>query len=208
MGKKVKAGILIILGSIFYAIGTVFFIFPNQILLGGTSGISVILNKWFSLSSGTFLVIINVTLLLLAFVTLGNGMAIKTLVGSILTTVFIGATEYLFPCGAVIKNNYLSSIIGAVIIAIASGIMFYVDSSSGGTDIIALIVKKYSKLEIGKALLVTDFLIVVFGGILLGWGIAIPSFIGFLIKTLGIDFVIVMIKKYVKTPNHIEEEKC
>ena len=51
MDKEINKYILIVIGSIFYAIGTVFFIFPNQILLGGTSGISVILNKWFSLSS-------------------------------------------------------------------------------------------------------------------------------------------------------------
>ena len=64
-----------------------------------------------------------------------------------------------------VSNIFLSACIGALLIALASGIMFWVDSSSGGTDIIALIVKKYLKIDIGKALLGTDFLIVVLGGV-------------------------------------------
>ena len=73
--------------------------------------------------------------------------------------------------------------------------MFYVDSSSGGTDIIALIVKKFSHVQIGKALLITDILIVLVGGILSGISILLGSVIGLLIKTLGIDLVIFIIKK-------------
>ena len=67
-----------------------------------------------------------------------------------------------------IENLYLSAIAGALIIAFASAILFYVDSSSGGTDIIALIIKKYSDINIGNALLITDILIVIAGGVILG----------------------------------------
>ena len=74
--------------------------------------------------------------------------------------------------------------------------MFYVDSSSGGTDVIALIIKKYSSIQIGKALLVTDVFIVIVGGLLSGITVFLSSLIGMLIKTLGIDFVIAIIKKH------------
>ena len=84
------------------------------------------------------------------------------------------------------------------VIAVASGIMFYVDSSSGGTDIIALIVKKFSNIKIGKALLITDVLIVLVGGVLSGLTIFLSSFLGLLIKTLGIDLVISIISKGLK----------
>ena len=79
--------------------------------------------------------------------------------------------------------------------------MFYVDSSSGGTDIIALIVRKFTAIDIGKALLITDVLIVVVGGILSGWTIAISSFVGLLVKTLGIDAVILCITKIKEKQN-------
>ncbi len=187
---------LIFLGSILYAIATVAFIFPHSLLLGGTSGISVILNSYIPFSPGSILVIINFLLIIAAFIILGKEMAVKTLVGSTLTTIFIGVFEKRLPYGTMlISNIYLSSLSGAAIIALASGIMFYVKSSSGGTDIIALIVQKYSKMNIGRALLITDFLIVIVGGLLSGYTILISSFIGLIVKTFGIDFVIGFIKR-------------
>ena len=185
---------LIILGSTLYAISTVCFIFPKSLLLGGTSGISVILTSFLSNTPGFILTVINTVLLIAALIVLGKSMAIKTLVGSVATTVMISLFETLLKLEApIIINPYLSAILGASIISLASAIMFYVNSSSGGTDIIALIIKKFSSLEIGKALLVTDVLIVIVGGILSGLEIAIASFIGLLIKTLGIDLIIKVI---------------
>ena len=96
MKKEIYNYGLIILGSILYAIATVIFIFPHSLLLGGTSGISVILNEYILFSPGTILVIINFSLLVAAFVVLGKDMAIKTFVGSTLTTAFVGVFEKVF----------------------------------------------------------------------------------------------------------------
>ena len=194
-----KEVLLIFIGSIIYSLSTVLFIFPHSLLLGGTSGISVVLSRFLTFSPGIILTIINLTLVVLAFLILGKDMAVKTLVGSILTTVFIGVLEKpLFLEVPLVSNICLSTIVGATLIAIASGIMFYVDSSSGGTDIIALIVKKFSNIKIGKALLITDVLIVLVGGVLSGLTIFLSSFLGLLIKTLGIDLVISIISKRLK----------
>ena len=187
---------LITAGSILYAASTVLFIFPHGLLLGGTSGISVILESFLPFSAGTILMIINFSLLLLAFLVLGKGMALKTLIGSTLTTLSIGIFEkFLVFEKVLIVNPFLSSLTGAAIIAIASAIMFYIDSSSGGTDIVALIVQKFSSIRIGRALLVTDILIVLIGGLLSGFPILIASFLGLLVKTFGIDFVIARISR-------------
>lgn len=197
--NELKTYLLITVGSLLYAVGTVFFIFPNGLLLGGTSGISVILEAFLPFSPGTILIVINFLLLILAFFVFGSSMAVKNVVGSVFTTGFVGLLEALARLeGPVVSNHLLSGCIGAAIIAVASGVMFYVDASSGGTDIIALIVRKYAKIDIGKALLATDFLIVVVGGILSGWVIGLCSFVGLLIKTLGIDAVIALIRKYTK----------
>ena len=188
--------LLITLGSILYAASTVLFLFPHKLLLGGTSGISVILEAFLPFSPGTILMVINFALLLLAFLILGKGMAVRTLVGSTLTTVFVGVLEKLPLFQQVLIGNfYLSALVGAGIIALASGIMFYVRSSSGGTDILALIVQKFSDIPIGRALLITDILIVAVGGLLSGLPILAASFLGFLVKTFGIDFVIGQIRK-------------
>ena len=197
--NEIKSYLCILIGSILYGIGTVFFVFPNSLLLGGTSGISVILEAYLPFSPGTIMFFINVALIVVAFFVLGKEMAVKTLVGSILTTLTISGFERLFSLDcAVISNPFFSAIVGGGIIAVASGVMFYVDSSSGGTDIIALIVKKYSKIDVGKALLITDIAIVIVGGILSGYIIALSTFLGLLIKTTGIDAVIALIKKQLK----------
>lgn len=191
--------LLILLGSCLYAVSTLLFIFPHSLLLGGTSGISVILEAFLNYTPGTILIVINSFLIILAFILLGRNMGIKTLIGSVLTTFLIGLAEpFLIFDQPLISNMYLSASVGACIIAIASGIMFYVDSSSGGTDVIALIIKKYSSIQIGKALLISDVLIVIAGGLLSGIPLFLSSFLGLLIKTLGIDFVIGIIKKYRK----------
>lgn len=193
--------ILIALGSFLYAVSTLLFIFPHSLLLGGTSGISVILEAFLPFSPGTILMVINTFLVVLAFILLGKEMGIKTLVGSVLTTVLIGILEpHLVFDAAIVSNRYLSSAVGAAIIAVASGIMFYVDSSSGGTDVIALIIKKYSNIQIGKALLIADILIVIVGGILSELSLFLSSLLGFLIKTLGIDLFIGIIQKFRRKP--------
>ena len=197
---NVQEFLLIFLGSLLYAVSTLLFIFPQGLLLGGTSGISVILECFLHISAGTILMIINCLLMVLAFVLLGKEMGTKTLVGSVLTTVFFGVLDRIWVIDApIIANSYLSAAVGAGIIAIASGIMFYVDSSSGGTDIVALIIRKYSRIKIGKALLFTDILIVVVGGLLSGIGVFLSSVLGLLVKTFGIDFVIARIKNYTNT---------
>jgi len=187
---------LIILGSAFYAVSTILFIFPHSLLLGGTSGISVILNFFLSFSPANILMVINFSLIIVAFLVLGKSMGLKTLAGSSLTTIFIGVFEKILNLKEpIIQNQYISAVIGAFFIAIASGIMFYVGSSSGGTDVIALIIQKFSSIKIGKALLITDVFIVIVGGLLSNLVILISSFIGLLVKTLGVDFVISQINK-------------
>ena len=195
-GKILRDYCMILLGGLLYALSTVLFIFPHGLLLGGTSGISVILEAFLPFSPGTILLAINTGLLIVAFIILGKQMALRTFVGSTVATVMITLTEQIVQLQApIIPIPWLSALTGAAIIAVASGVMFYVDSSSGGTDIVALIVRKYSSIDIGKALLLTDFLIVVAGGILSGWTIGLSSMAGLLVKTLGIDFVISLIKR-------------
>ena len=89
MRKTVREYSLILIGSVLYAISTLIFIFPCGLLLGGTSGISVILATFLTRSSGTLLGIINFGLIVLAFFVLGKEMAVKTLVGSVLTTLSV-----------------------------------------------------------------------------------------------------------------------
>ena len=182
-----RDAVFILLGSLLYGISTHFFIFPQGVLLGGTSGISVILSLVIPVSAGKISTVINLLLILVAFIVLGKGMAVKTFIGSALTTLFIGGFDLAVKLDApLIDSVFLSSVIGAFLIAVASTMLFKVDSSSGGTDIIALIIGKFSKLNLGIALLISDFVIVLSGIFLYAPDVAAASFIGYFIKTLGI----------------------
>ena len=194
--NTVKDYLLILAGSILYTASTVLFIFPHRILLGGTSGISVILEAFLPFSPGTILTVINFLLIILAFILLGRDMAVRTLVGSVVTTLAVGLLTF---DSALIASPYISALAGACVIALASGVMFYVRSSSGGTDVIALIVQKFFHISIGRALLVTDILIVIIGGLLSGLTVFAASAIGLITKTFGIDYVIGQIKKSISS---------
>lgn len=180
------------LGSLIYSVALHYFIFPHNVLLGGTGGVSVLLSRYIPhLSAEDYLVIINTALMAAALVVLGKSMAGKTMLGSLFTTLFVGVLDSTCKGHApLVENVFVSAVLGAMIVAVGSTILFAVDSSSGGTDIIALIIQKYSRISIGKALLIADILIVVMGILTFHWTVAVASVVGLLIKTFGIDFLI------------------
>ncbi|MBR6767470.1 MAG: YitT family protein [Clostridia bacterium] len=201
MKNFLKILLPVTLGSALYAAATQFFIFSNDLFLGGTSGLSVILSHFFPrFSSGQFLMFINIGLMVLALLILGKRMALGTMLGSTLTTVFIGFLDSAAPMEAtLIASPVLAAIIGSMLIAIASAVLFLNDSSSGGTDIIALIIQKFSSIQIGTALMIADILIVVIGALVSPIGVAIGSVVGLIVKTRGIDIAIALYKRIKKT---------
>ena len=142
------------------------------------------------------LMAINTALIVVAFFLLGKEMGTKTLIGSLATSTFIGVLEPLLTFeNAVIPNLYLSAFVGAGLIALASCGLFCVNSSSGGTDVLALILRKYTGFQTGRALLITDVLIVIVGGLLAGKELFLSSLMGLLTKTSGIDVITSIIQR-------------
>ena len=189
--------LLILVYSLLYALSTLLFVFPHSLLLGGTSGISVILESVTQLTPGSMLMAINTALIAVAFFLLGKEMGTKTLIGSLATSTFIGLLEPLLTFReAVIPNLFLSAFVGAGLIAIASSGLFYIKSSSGGTDVLALILRKYTGFQTGRALLITDILIVIVGGLLADQTLFLSSLMGLLVKTTGIDMMTSVLQKH------------
>jgi uncharacterized membrane-anchored protein YitT (DUF2179 family) len=189
--------LLILVYSLLYALSTLLFVFPHSLLLGGTSGISVILESVTQLTPGSMLMAINTALIAVAFFLLGKEMGTKTLIGSLATSTFIGLLEpQLTFREALIPNLFLSAFVGAGLIAIASSGLFYIKSSSGGTDVLALILRKYTGFQTGRALLITDILIVIVGGLLADQTLFLSSLMGLLVKTTGIDVMTSVLQKH------------
>ena len=187
-------------GVVFLTVGVYFFKIPNGFVTGGVSGIGTVLGKALPiLSSATWIAVINILLLVIGFIFVGKETGIRTAYCSLAFSFFSMILEKIVPISAPLTSQPFLELIYAIILTAAgSAIMFSQSASSGGTDIVALIVKKFSGIQIGTALLITDVLIVVVGGILSKLSIFISSFIGLLVKTLGINLVIFIIKKLIK----------
>lgn len=172
-------------------VGVYVFKFPNNFSFGGVTGIAVILSAMFRFSASTWTFIINMALMLLGFAFLGKGFGIKTAYVSILTSVGLSLMERFVPMSGPLTTQPVLELIYAIVLpAFSSAILFNVEASSGGTDIVAMILKKYTSFNIGTALLLVDVVIVVMSCFVFDAQTGLFSFCGLMAKSLVIDGVI------------------
>ena len=172
-------------------VGVYVFKFPNNFSFGGVTGIAVVLGKLGGLTPSSYTFIINMALLVLGFIFLGKGFGVKTVYVSVLTSVGLSVAELLFPMsGPLTSEPVLELIFGIGLPAFSSAILFNVGASSGGTDIVAMILKKYTSFNIGTALLLVDVAIAVSSFIVFDATTGLFSITGLLAKSLVIDGVI------------------
>ena len=182
---------VITLGCIIYAAALCIYVYPRSFTFGGTSGLSVLLAKLLPLSASAFTVILNTALMVLALLLLGRQFTLRTLVGSVLTTYSIAWID-LLPFIGLLRTPWMWTdlIIAVLLIAIATVLLFSVNASSGGTDIVALIItSKKPTLPVGRALFLSDVLIVAGAFVLFGWQTGICSVAGLVLKALFVDAI-------------------
>lgn len=155
----------LILGCIFIAVGLNMFFKPYTIAPGGLSGLSVVISKLTGLSVSTIMLVIGVPLLLFSIKILGKKDAIKTFIGMILLSFIIKVTEPLASIQAT-NDILLSAISGGILLGIGLGIVFSVDGSTGGTDLIALMLSRiFPNMSVSKCLTIIDGMVVLSAGI-------------------------------------------
>ena len=189
--KKIKEYFLCIFGSLLVTVGIYFFKFPNSFSMGGVSGISVILSNYFHVSSaGTVTTVINSVILIFGFVFLGKSCGIKTIIGTATLSGGLMLLERFVPLNAPLTTQPLLELVYAVLLpAIGSAILFQCDGTTGGTDIVAMILKKHTSLDIGTALFLSD-IVITCGAFLFSIEIGLFSVLGLITKTLVVDSVI------------------
>lgn len=193
---KIKKAILkeyalCVIGAIFVALGVYFFKFPNNFSTGGVSGISVVLGNYFKLSSASLISsVINISMLILGFAVIGRECGIKTVIGSLVLSGALILFEWLIPLDAPLTDQPLLELIFAIgLPAIGSAILFNCDGSTGGTDILAMILRKHTRMNIGTALFISDVGITLLA-FLFGVQTGLFSVLGLVVKTAFIDTVI------------------
>ena len=181
----ITAGIMIMTAGIY------FFKFPNHFSTGGVTGIAIVLGHYIpSMTPGTFVTVINVLLLLLGFAVFGRSFGIRTVYTSMLMSGLLRLLEIVCPMEAPMTNQPLVELLFAVgLPAVGSAILFNMNASSGGTDIIAMILRKYTSLNIGAALLCSDIVITVSACFAFGMETGLFSVLGLIIKALFVDLV-------------------
>jgi uncharacterized membrane-anchored protein YitT (DUF2179 family) len=184
---------MITIGVLLVVIGVYFFKFPNNFSIGGVTGIAIILSNLLGnvIGSGTIVLVVNLILLGLGYLLLGKSFGNKTAYGTILMSVSLQLLEIIAPLKGPLTSEPLLELSFAVIFpAVGSAILFNIGSSTGGTDVIAMLLKKYTNLDIGYALLLTDFLLTIATFLIFDLTTGFLSILGLLIKTTLIDGVI------------------
>ena len=182
---------LITASTLMIVAGVYFFKFPNNFTFGGVTGLSVVLSDIFPFSPGTVNFAINMLLMILGFLFLGRKFGIKTVYSSALLSVGLSVMERIYPMEQPLTDEPMLELVFAIILpAFGSAILFNIGATSGGTDIIAAIVKKYSGADIGKALSLSDVLITLSSCFVFDIKTTLFSFLGLIAKSLVIDGVI------------------
>lgn len=190
--ENIKDYFLITLGTVIVALSTYFFKFPNRFSTGGISGLSIILGHLFpSFTPGAYVFIINQLLLLAGFAVFGKSFGVRTAYVSLVLSGITWGLEYVVPLAAPMTDEPLLELIFCVALhAIGSAILFNRQASSGGTDIIAMILRKFTSLNIGNALLCVDISITILAGLVFGIETGLFSVLGLALKSVIVDMVL------------------
>lgn len=177
--------------TLILVLGVYVFKFPNNFSFGGVTGLAVVLSRVLPVSPGNLTFIINMALLVFGFIFLGRGFGVRTVYVSLLMSAGLSLAEFWFPMEHPLTEEPVLELMFAVALpALSSAILFNIGASSGGTDIVAMILKKYTKLNIGAALFVVDLGIVIAACLVFDAQTGLFSLCGLLAKSLVVDNVI------------------
>ena len=186
--KLFKDYIVITLAVIIMDLGIYAFKFPNHFSFGGVSGLAVVLNEILGISAAQINLVINLALLVIGFAVLGKSFGLKTAYATVLSSVVLSLMEKMMPISAPLTNQPMLELAYAIALpAVAAAMLFYVDASGGGTDIVAMILKKYTTIDIGTALLISDVAIVALSFIAFDVRTGLFSVCGLLAKSIFVD---------------------
>lgn len=151
--------IVIVLGLILYSVGLTGFLIPYKIVMGGLGGVSLLIKYSTGFPLWLSFITINSVLLLFAWFILGRKYVFSTLFSSVMLTILLNLTER-FITEPLVSNETMAIVIGAICCGIGLGMVLSMNSSTGGTDIIAAVITKYRYLSMGRVLMYIDIFIV------------------------------------------------
>ncbi|MFC7688210.1 YitT family protein [Ureibacillus sp. GCM10028918] len=178
--------IYVLLGAAVIAFGFNAFLFPNQVASGGVSGISTILNGLFGWNAGIVQYAFNIPLFIAGVFFLGKNFGLKSFVGTLALPFFVIVFADI---GALTTNALLAALFGGIIVGLGIGFVFKGNASTGGTDLLAQIITKYTGLTLGTSVLFIDGIIAISAALVFDLEKGLYALIGLFVTTKTIDIV-------------------
>lgn len=189
--RKGKSFFLLTVSTVLMAVGVYFFKFPNNFTFGGVTGLAVIFAQFIPMSASDISFWMNMILLAVGFAFFGKKFGAKTAYTSILLSVLLSMFERIYPMKAPLTNEPMLELCFAIALpAVGSAILFNIGASSGGTDVIAMILKKYTSVNIGSALIISDIVAAAATCVIFDIKTGLYAFLGLTVKSFMIDGII------------------
>ncbi|GKQ42363.1 membrane protein [Companilactobacillus sp. RD055328] len=199
--------IFILVGLELIAMSVTLFYAPHSIAAGGATGVSILLNELFNIPLAATLLVLNIIMLILSYIFLGKVTTAKITFGSIVLPAMIAIT----PKDMVIKDTFLSAVIGSIIFGVGLSILYRFDTPSGGTTVPPMIFKKYFHIRNANSLFVIDAIVCLGNIVAAGWEAFFLAILSVGLSTIVINYIETGIDKkqiiYIMSETHIEEIK-
>jgi uncharacterized membrane-anchored protein YitT (DUF2179 family) len=183
--------LLIVAGCILMGLAYSLFLIPHHFVPGGVSGIAIIINYFTKLPVGALIIALNIPIFLLGLRTMGKRYVAGSLLGMVLSSVMTDIFHEILRVRAATQNEILAAVYGGIMLGAGLGLVFRGRASTGGSDIIGMILSKYTGMSLGFGIMVSDFLIISASGLAL-WNLEAPlyGYIVLFLSTRVIDLVL------------------
>ena len=178
--------VYVIVGAAIIAIGFNVFLLPNQVASGGVSGISTILHGLFGWNPGIVQYAFNIPLFIAGVLLLGKKFGIKSFIGTITLPFIVLLTNSWEPWT---DNSLLGALFGGIVVGLGIGLVFKGNASTGGTDLLAQIITKFTGLSLGTSVLLIDGIIAISAAVVFDLEKGLYALIGLYVTTKTIDII-------------------
>ncbi len=194
--------IYIVVGAFLMAAGFALFISPHNMVPGGVYGLGISLHYLFpEIQVGTFGWLLDIPLLITSFLVFGGKVGMKTIAAAFLIPLFMNAPKWIWgeqnPVTYTIERMalgddlFLSAIFGGLLVGLSMGLIFKTHATSGGTDIIGMIISKYARIPLARSVMAVDSVVVIIGVVIIGdWKLPLYSLVLIFVCTKVMDFII------------------
>lgn len=207
-----KELLILIVGMFIIALGVYYIMIPSNLVIGTISGVVVVLTHFIPLSVSTLTLILNIGLLILGFIFIGNEFGGKTVITSILLPLYMRIFEIISPNVQELTDDlFLNVICFVLVLSLGQAMLFNINASSGGLDIVAKLLNKYLHVELGKGVMISGFAVAATSLLVSDKKIFIVSLVGTYLGGIVLDYFIdgsrIRKKVTIISPNYSEIQK-